>query len=262
MDGSDKMQHKPAISAADMKKMYNLDALDVNNPVGLQRKVFIDIMLQFSRRGREGLRELWKDSFVFRRDENDREFATIDYHELEKNHQGIHKHECEKDPRMYTQDDPKKCPVKFLNFYLDKLSKDSNAALFQKPNPRFKCNAGKPWYCNSPVGINLMGNMMNTISKEAGMSKMYTNHCLRATAATVLSHNNFESRDICSVTGHKSTESIKNYVPDPSDDYRYRMSEVLHCYQTASDPSSKAKVPERVKPPHKCLAQVLILSQH
>ena len=249
MDGNDKTQHKPAISAADMKKMYNSDALDVNNPVGLQRKVFIDIMLHFSRRGREGLRELRKDSFVFRRDENDREFATIDYHELEKNHQGLHKHESEKDPRMYTQDDPKKCPVKSLKFYLDKLSKNSNAALFQKPNPRFKCNAGKPWYCNSPVGINLIGNMMNTISREAGLSKMYTNHCLGATAATVLSHNNFESRDICSVTGHKSTESIKNYVPDSSDDCRYRMSEVLHCYQTASDPSSKAKVPERVNPP-------------
>ena len=177
MDGNDKTQHKPAISAADMKKMYNSDALYVNNPVGLQRKVFIDIMLHFSRRGREGLREWRKDSFVLWRDENDREFATIDYHELEKNHQGIHKHECEKDPRMYAQDDPKKCPVKSLKFYLDKLSKNSNAALFQKPNPRFKCNAGKPWYCNSPL------------------------------------------------------------------------SEVLHCYQTASDPSSKAKVPERANPP-------------
>ena len=84
MDGNDKTQHKLAISAADMKKMYNSNALDVNNPVGLQRKVFIDITLHFSRRGREGLRELRKDSFVFRRDENDREFATIDYHELEK----------------------------------------------------------------------------------------------------------------------------------------------------------------------------------
>ena len=79
-------------------------------------------MLHFSRRGREGLRELRKDSFVFRCDENDTEFATIDYHEPEKNHHGINKHECEKDPRMYTQDDPKKCPVKSLKYYLDKLS--------------------------------------------------------------------------------------------------------------------------------------------
>ena len=72
MDGNNKTQHKPAISAADMKKKYNSDALDVNNPVSLQRKVFIDIMLHFSRRGREGLRELRKDSFVFWREKNDR----------------------------------------------------------------------------------------------------------------------------------------------------------------------------------------------
>ena len=51
MDGNDKTQHKPAISAADMK-MYHSDALDANNLVGLQHKVFIDIMLHFSRRGR------------------------------------------------------------------------------------------------------------------------------------------------------------------------------------------------------------------
>ena len=139
MDGNDKTQHKPAISAADMKKMYNSDALDVNNPVGLQRKVFIDIILHFSRRGREGLRELRKDSFVLRRDENDREFATIDYHELEKNHQGIHKHECEKDPRMYAQDDPKKCPVKSLKFYLDKLSKISSPLSETKSPFQMQC---------------------------------------------------------------------------------------------------------------------------
>ena len=173
MDSNDKTQHKPAILAAD-KKMYYSDALDVNNQFGLQQKVLIDIMLHFSRRGREGLRELRQDSFVFRRDKNDREFPTIVYHELEKKHQGINKHECEKDSRMYTQDDPQKCPLKSLKFYLDKLSKNSNAALFQKPNPRFKCNAGKPGYCNSPLGISRIGNMMNTISREE--------QCIRITA--------------------------------------------------------------------------------
>ena len=44
MDGNDKTQHKPAISAADMKKMYNSDALDVNNPVGLQLEFLNDLV--------------------------------------------------------------------------------------------------------------------------------------------------------------------------------------------------------------------------
>ena len=121
MDDNDKAQHKPAISAADMKKMYNSDALDVNNPVGLQCKVFIDIMLHFSRRGREGLVNYGRIA-LFSGVMSDREFATIDYNEPEKNNQGINKHECEKDPRMYTQDNPKKCPVKPLKYYLDTYS--------------------------------------------------------------------------------------------------------------------------------------------
>ena len=40
--------------------------LDVSTPRGLQDKVFFDVLLQFARRGQEGLRELKKDSFVVR----------------------------------------------------------------------------------------------------------------------------------------------------------------------------------------------------
>eukprot|EP00057_Strongylocentrotus_purpuratus_P026170 XP_011680644.1 PREDICTED: uncharacterized protein LOC105446044 [Strongylocentrotus purpuratus] len=53
--------HKPAISAEDMDKIEG--SLDWDDPVGLQDKVFMDVMLYFYNRGREKLREMTLDSF-------------------------------------------------------------------------------------------------------------------------------------------------------------------------------------------------------
>ena len=90
--------HKDAIRANDMTKLYECGALCTDNPVGLQRKVYIEVCLHFCHRGRDGVRELWKDSFVIQRDDNEREYVTLGYNELEKNHQGI-----TKEPRMHSQ---------------------------------------------------------------------------------------------------------------------------------------------------------------
>jgi hypothetical protein len=42
------------------------------------------------------------------------------------------------------------------------------------------------WYDNMPVGQNTLGAKMKTLSQELELSKMYTNHCLRATTITLL----------------------------------------------------------------------------
>lgn len=52
--GGGGIDHHPPIESEDLKKLYNY--LDVSNPVMLQKKVFIDILIHFGRRGREGLR--------------------------------------------------------------------------------------------------------------------------------------------------------------------------------------------------------------
>lgn len=52
---------------------------------------------------------------------------------------------------------------------------------------------------------------MKTISSDAGLSQIYTNHCIRATCITTLDNNGFEARHIMSITGHKSETSIRAY---------------------------------------------------
>ena len=53
--------------------------------------------------------------------------------------------------------------------------------------------------------------MMKTMSTAAGITPHLTNHCVRATAVTVLSDHNVEARHIKAVTGHKSNSLIESY---------------------------------------------------
>jgi len=52
---------------------------------------------------------------------------------------------------------------------------------------------------------------MKNISREAKLSKCYTNHSIRATAVTILDKSGFEARHIMVVSGHKNEASIRSY---------------------------------------------------
>ena len=74
--GMDQTTHKAAISAADMQKMYSSGVLSDDNSKSLQRKVFIELMLHFGRRGQEGLRTMRRDSVVIKTDGSGTKYAT------------------------------------------------------------------------------------------------------------------------------------------------------------------------------------------
>ena len=54
--------------------------------------------------------------------------------------------------------------------------------------------------------------MMKRISEDAGLSKLYTNHSIRATCITILDQNNTEACQILSVTGQSSEMSLRSYA--------------------------------------------------
>ena len=59
---------------------------------------------------------------------------------------------------------------------------------------------------------NTLGEKVKNLSTEAGLSRTYTNHCLRATSITVLDRSGLEARHIMSVSGHQSETSIRRYA--------------------------------------------------
>ena len=94
--GLDVTKHKSSISKPDFEKMYSSKVLSNDDPISLQRKVFVEMGLHFARRGREGLRKLKKTDFDVKNDANGREYDTIKHNEYEKNHTGLDSKETEK----------------------------------------------------------------------------------------------------------------------------------------------------------------------
>ena len=64
------------------------------------------------------------------------------------------------------------------------------------------------WYGDSPVGCDNLNDVMKHISQDAQLSKIYTNHSIRATTDTTLDSNNIEARHIQAVSDHKSEATI------------------------------------------------------
>ena len=80
---------------------------------------------------------------------------------------------------------------------------------------------------NQPLGTNTLGNMMKTICTQAKLKQIFSNHSIRATCVTVLDFNKFESRDIMTVSGHKSENSLKSYTSQTSVKRKHEMSSAL-----------------------------------
>lgn len=228
--GMDKTTHKMAISDTDIKKMYASEAFDQSVPMCLIYKVYFELSLHFARRGREGLRELTKSSFIIHTDENGEEYVEMAYHEVEKKKQGDEKEITEKDGCMYSQRDDRNCPVKSLKLLLSKLNPKCSA-LFQYPISNITSSNSKHiniWFQNKPIGRNVINDMMKKISTLAGLSKVYTNHCVRVTCITALARAGVDSTTIIALTGHKSADSLKPYLRGPSQTQKKSMSNVLH----------------------------------
>ncbi|KAJ8021450.1 hypothetical protein HOLleu_38657 [Holothuria leucospilota] len=84
-EGHDKSQHKVPISPGDLEK---LKTINVSSPRGLQQLAWFYIEYYFGRRGREGLRALPKNCFVFCTDSDGNEYCKMAFNEATKNHPG------------------------------------------------------------------------------------------------------------------------------------------------------------------------------
>jgi hypothetical protein len=87
---------------------------------------------------------------------------------------------------------------------------------------------------NQALGKNTLANLMKTISKQAGLSREFTNLSIRATSITVLDVNNFSDRNIMCVSGHKTESSIKNYTGRVTTSRKYEISNAL-CASVIND---------------------------
>ncbi|XP_075430080.1 activating transcription factor 7-interacting protein 1 isoform X2 [Ascaphus truei] len=207
VQGKDDTKHHPPITADDLRKIKLSGILGLQNPQALVNKVWFDLQLHFSKRGREILRDLAPDAFVVQKDKNGRQYAMFRYPG-----KGPYAENPRKMGKMYDMPGDPNCPVFSLKLYLSKLP-PKPAAFYLHPiklTPE-QMQEQRTWFKREPMGVNYLGTMMPRISVAARLSRRYTNHSLRATTIQLLCEAGLGPREIMAVTGHRSESAIKNY---------------------------------------------------
>ena len=241
-EGLDQSKHYPAIQENDLAKIKDNKAFDITDPKQLQEKFFFDIQYNFGRRGMENLRNFKKTTFIFKRDDTNREFIEMSFNEMTKNHQTNEKHNPK--TRMYAHESQENCPISSLKKYLSKLD-DECDIFFTYPKKNIKDHANEKWYTSKPLGSNTLCKMMGSISTRLGLSMQYTNHSIRATTVTQLSKAGFEARQIMRVTGHKVESSLTTYSADNSEREKRIISDTL-MRPTSSNFHNKTTKPAEI----------------
>ena len=175
-------------------------------PRSLQTKVMFDIRFYFARRGAENIKQMKTDTFkVIFDNQVDVIYVKKTQDELTKNHKEVN---CE----IITGYIPEMrglpyCPVDSFREYISHLN-PNNDSLWQTPinNPKTSV-----WFADSPVGDHTIAEFMKNLSGKAKLSRIYTNHDIRVTGLSVLGRANFSDKQIMSVSGHKSGDSLKIY---------------------------------------------------
>lgn len=121
---------------------------------------------------------------------------------------------------------------------------------FQYPKRTVK-SEDKVWYDNKPLGVNKIEGMMKEISKLASLSRIYTNHSVRATAITLWSNAQVPSRHIMAISGHRCEASLRNYNTRPSSEQLRACSDILSGALNGrpSQPSSSDAATNSENPP-------------
>lgn len=218
--------HKPVITKEDLQKLKKSPAMSPNSPSTLLNAVWFYVVYHWCRRGREGQRELTRRSFSFATDASGAEYAYLTHEEASKNHPGGEnsKPSEERQTRLYATGEEKDA-LTCLKQYIAKLNPECEA-FFQRPRGKYSME-DPIWFENRPLGINKLSSMMKSISEQAGLSQIYTNHSVRATVITSLSDANIPTRQIMNVSGHVSEESLRSYSRRPTEDQLKRCSVVL-----------------------------------
>ena len=129
---------------------------------------------------------------------------------------------------------------KAFKFYMAKLNPQCDA-FFQYPRKNSKWKYGdEVWFDARSIGAKKLDGVMESISEEAKLSKMYTNHSVRATTLTLWSNAGVQNRHIMAISGHRSEQGLLHYNTQPSTSQLRTYSEVLSRSLTSDRSESLA----------------------
>ena len=224
-EGLDTVNHHEPIDKMDLAKLKSTNVIGLDNPLSLQRLVWLGIALHFGRRAREGYREMTKEFFVIKTDSDGRRYMQQAFREKTKNHQGDKlNNSYMAQGRLYEQPGDDLCPLRAYVKYVSLLNTDVDC-LWQRPNKLF--NEGGRWYHKQVLGRHTLGNFLKNMCKDAGITNVYTNLYTRVTTSVLLNEAGFGENDIVHITGHKNTSSLSNYINKASTNKKRKMADTI-----------------------------------
>lgn len=233
--------HKNPLTAEIIQKFFEsgeLASADTNVPRALLQTTWFYVSLYFGKRGRENQSLMKKSMLRLAVTAAGEEYFELNKEEpgavlSTKNHTGgLEGTEDHADGKIFSSPGSKRCPVQTIKSYLSHLNPEVEF-LFQRPkakSTRFNPEEDSVWFERKVLGHNTLENMLKNMSQRAGIQPYFTNHSLRATAVTVLSSENVETRQIKAVTGHKSDASIQSYCERPTLNQFHHMSSALTSF--------------------------------
>lgn len=153
---------RPNIYSADHKRLRQYFLLNINTPRGLLQKVWFDLSAHMGYRSLDKIQELGKDAFKVVPSWVDKRRGI--YQTNEDGTSVCIMTERPGDPL---------CPVRNFEAYAARLN-PACRGLFQRPKDQVT-GQDLVWYFNAPLGKTLLSKMMATISKCAGLSRVYSN---------------------------------------------------------------------------------------
>ena len=98
-------------------------------------------------------------------------------------------------PQRLAVDDGCTCDDLFLSLLTEEQLQRSKKTCFRRQR------RGREWFAG----------VLSQISKKAGLSKVYTNSCMRPTVVTELLKAGYDNRQVMSFTGHKTSAMVQHY---------------------------------------------------
>lgn len=225
--GKENITHKPAIEKGHLKQLKTNDMFSCSSLLSLLRNVWFHVVLYFCRRGPEGQRQLKTTSFKFKIDAAGRKYASMTHDKVSKNHPGglndtsssEKRHEC-------TRREIRMMDIKLWSCTLTRwISGVLHFFNIQR------------WMRNH-LGSTVLPTWWKKISEAAGLSKISTNHSIRATAITLWSNAGVDNRHIMSISGHRNEQSLAHYNSRPSVSQLHNCSDVLSRALSTENKSS------------------------
>ena len=196
------------ISKTDEDILWCRNVLGTQNPEQLLHTVLYVVGLSCALcAGKEhrSLRSIpFNSQFIWLTDDNGSYFLR--YKEdigLKTNKGGLkHRKFDVKEVDVFPKPSSDRCAVAIIMKYMSLLPVERKcSAFYLQPLHNFTDNC---WYQDKPVGVNKLQSIVKVIAEKGGLPGYYTNHSLRATAATRLYQGQFDEQVIQELTGHRS----------------------------------------------------------